>query len=77
MPGMTYRVLLDKDHQRVAASWRVTIDPESEHRRRTYDVPVDGLISFIASAFARGTIHVLLFDGKQHVRVSRTDNRGA
>lgn len=59
----------------VAPWWSVTVDPEFEHRRRTFEVPVDGLIGFIATAFARGSTNVLLYDGTEQVRVSRAGTR--
>jgi hypothetical protein len=69
--------LIDCRRPRVAPRWSVTVDPEAEHRRRTFEVPVEGLIAFISAAFARGTVHLLLFDGRQYIRVSRADNRKA
>jgi hypothetical protein len=68
-----YRIIEDR-RPPVADRWNVVVDPEFAHRRRTFDVPVDGLIAFISAAFARGTRHVLLSDGKNYIRVSRADN---
>lgn len=72
---MPFGLVLDGDRTRVAACWSVTLDPESTGRRRTFDVPLEGLIAFISTAFARGATHVILTDGKERVRVSRMDNR--
>lgn len=46
------------------------IDPHLVHERSTFEVPVEGLIAFIASAFARGASDIVLFDGRHRVRVT-------
>jgi hypothetical protein len=51
--------------------WTVTIDPEFEHERRTFHVPPDALFAFVASVIADGAEHLILSDGKYHLRVMR------
>ena len=71
---MAYRVV-DDGRPGLAASWSVTLDPESDRRRRTFEVPVEGLLAFVSAAFSRGSRHLLVSDGKLHVRITRADKR--